>query len=196
MTDAPHDRYAALRARAATRKQATVQRLTTAIEAIEIRGEGVTVEAIKKECGLDHRIYSRDRNDVAYAVFRQHAAYFNKQEPQCLVGGKSRKRRLRGRHNRAPRDLLLDQPRSELIALVHMVEGERDVARAKDEVSQRQHAQACAERDQAETYHRALLAIHMQCEDRIFDLERRLARMEEGQRALGVAWIDGEHAPS
>lgn len=195
MTNAPSDRYAALRASAAVRKQATVQRLTTAIEAIEARGEAVTVEAIKEECGLDHRVYSRDRNEEAYAVFRRHAAYFNKQEPHQVARGKSRRRRLRGRHNRAPRDLLLDQSKRELIALVHTLESERAVARVEGEALRGERAQARAERDQAQAYHRALLAVHMQCEDRIFDLERRLACAEEGRRALRAAWIDGKHAP-
>jgi hypothetical protein len=196
MTDAPNDRYAALRASAAARKQVTVLRLTTAIDAVEARGEAVTVEAIKKECGLDHRVYSRDRNAEAYAIFREHAAYFNKPEPHHVARSKNRKRRLRdSTHRAATRDSLLDQSKRELVALVHTLEHERDVARVEGEVLRGERTQACAERQQAQAYHRALLAAHMQCEDRIFGLERRLAHMEVGHRALRAAWIDGDHAP-
>ena len=119
----PTDRYAALRVHAATRKQATIDRLGAAIAALETEGRPITAFAIKQVSGLDYMAYYR--NSEALALFRRHSTHLQ---------AKRAERRKRTRRNgdtdaqdpRAPRDPLLNYPKPRLVADLRATQAEHN----------------------------------------------------------------------
>jgi len=108
----PTDRYAALRAHAAARKQGTIDRLRVAIMALEAEGSPITTFTIKQASGLDYMAYYR--NAEALALFRCHSTHLLTQRAKRRT--KTRKRGDTGPQDlRAPRDPLLNYPKPRLV---------------------------------------------------------------------------------
>jgi hypothetical protein len=176
------DRYAHLRAHAATAKQRTVARLRAAIVAIEGRGGAVTTATIKQECGLDYSAYYR--NDEAYALYQEHAAHFTPRLNTAKTGRRRRRapsERPASAPRRKARDPLLAYRRPELAAKVRGAWAARDTARA--------------ERDDAVRRYENLLREHLQCAQTIFTLQTKLIQYEEHRDYLRRTMQEREHHP-
>jgi hypothetical protein len=151
---APRDpteaQLAALRQSTTTRKQATVERLRTAIASLKEKKREISVQTIYDECGL--RYAAIHRNLEALALFRANST--------SLVAKKKRTRRkstLSDEETISPRDPLLAYKKPQLVARLHTAE-QRFL-----EVQQQVAVQVEAS---------------MQREARIAELEARLAELE------------------
>lgn len=99
---------AALHASTSARKQATVERLQTAIDALTAKKQAITVQSIYEECGL--RYAAIHRNQEALAVFRANSTHLNT---------KKKRTRRKSNHNDegapVPRDPLLNYNKPQLV---------------------------------------------------------------------------------
>jgi hypothetical protein len=98
----------ALRDSTAARRQATIERLRSAIDTLTAKKKEITVQTIYEESGL--RYAAIHRNQEALALFRAHSTH--------LVAQKKRKRRKRpstGEETPAPRDPLLNYKKPQLV---------------------------------------------------------------------------------
>lgn len=141
---------AALRQSTAARKQATVERLRTAIASLKDKKHEISVQAIYDECGL--RYAAIHRNPEALALFRANST--------SLVAKKKRTKHKSTLHNEgmiSPRDPLLAYKKP------HLVERVRTAEQRLLEVQQQVAVQVEAS---------------MQREARIAELEARLAELE------------------
>jgi hypothetical protein len=100
----------ALRTSTEARRQATIERLRNAIDALTAKKRKITTETIYEECGL--RYAAIHRNPEALALFRKHSTH--------LVTQKRRKRRNKpanlDEEKPAPRDPLLNYKKPQLVA--------------------------------------------------------------------------------
>ena len=140
----------ALRDSTAARRQATIERLRSAIDALTAKKKEITVQTIYEESGL--RYAAIHRNQEALALFRAHSTH--------LVAKKKRKRRERigtGEETPAPRDPLLNYKKPQLVERLRAAQ---------------QHVQ--------ELQHQLALTVDagMRREARIAELEARLAQLE------------------
>jgi len=141
---------AGLRTSTLTRKQETVTRLQTALEALKSNKRPITTQTIYQECGLYYASYAR--NPEALALFRANSTHLNQK-------WKARK----NKHTKgvdsvpSPRDPLMNYKKPQLIIRVH--EAERQLA----EVTRQQAM---------------LLAAQMEREAKIAELETRVAEIE------------------
>ena len=98
----------ALRASTEARRQATIERLRSAIDALTAKKKEITVQTIYEECGLRYAaIY---RNLEALALFRAHSTH--------LVAQRKRNRRKRfstEEETPVPRDPLLNYKKPQLV---------------------------------------------------------------------------------
>ena len=97
-----------LRVSTAARRQATIQRLRSAINDLNAKKKEITVQTIYEECGL--RYATIHRNAEAYALFQAHSTH--------LLAQKKRKRRKRTAADEgtpAPRDPLLNYKKPQLV---------------------------------------------------------------------------------
>ena len=140
----------ALRDSTAARRQATVKRLRSAIDALTARKKEITVQTIYEECGL--RYAAIHRNAEALALFRAHSTYLGAQKRR-----KGRKRMSTGEEIPAPRDPLLNYKKPQLVERLRAAQ---------------QHVQ--------ELQHQLALTVDagMRREARIAELEARLAQIE------------------
>jgi hypothetical protein len=176
------DRYAALRAYAATQRQITVDRLQVAITKLESDNRPVSTFTVKEVSGLDYMAYYR--NPEALALFRRHSTHLRMEREKKHV---SRRRKISKTTERAntqtrsrtaereslhdvpvqPSDRLLNYKKPRLVALLR---------------------EALAERDQFQQRYHALLQEHMQCGLTIARLEAQvneyLAYMEGFRSSL------------
>ena len=77
------EQIAGLRASTSARKQETVERLYTAIEALKNKKQAITAQSIYAECGLHYSTYVRNKD--AIALFRANSTH--------LLQNKKRKRK-------------------------------------------------------------------------------------------------------
>lgn len=191
------DPYAHLRANAAAQKQATLDRLNSAITQLETEGRPVTTFTIKEVSGMDYMAYYRNRE--AFQLFQEHSTHLRKEreqeqaKQQATSRGKSRKtgkgQAVSHTIKVSPRDPLLDYKRPRLVELLHEAQAERDEAKrqaraARTELEQRVQA----ERDGLEQRYHKLLQEHMGCGVTIAKLETQVAEylafMERFRTAL------------
>lgn len=140
----------ALRDSTAARRQTTIERLGSAIDALTAKKAKITVQTIYEVCGL--RYAAIHRNQEALALFRAHSTH--------LLVEKKRKRHKRtstGEETPAPRDPLLNYKKPQLV--------ERYRA-AQQQVQELQHQLALA------------VDAAMKREARIAELEAKLAQLE------------------
>lgn len=141
---------AALHASTAARKQATIERLRTAIEALQKKKQEISVQTIYEECGL--RYAAIHRNSEALALFRANSTHLT-----------VRKKRTRRAHDvsdeaaSSPRDPLLNYKKPQLATRL------RAAQRQLAEVHQQQAL---------------LVEFSVKREARIAELEARLASLE------------------
>lgn len=106
----------ALRVSTAARRQATIERLRSAIDALTAKKKEITVQTIYEECGL--RYAAIHRNAEALALFRAHSTH--------LLARKKQKRRKRTTTDEdmpaPPRDPLLNYKKPELVKRVRTSE--------------------------------------------------------------------------
>src|SRR5712692_9719096 len=98
----------ALRTSTAARRQTTIERLRSAIDALTTKKAKITVQAIYEECGL--RYAAIHRNLEALALFHAHITH--------LVAQRKRKRRKRttaGEETPASREPLLNYKKPQLV---------------------------------------------------------------------------------
>ena len=98
----------ALRDSTAARRQATVERLRSAIDALTAKKAKITVQTIYDESGL--RYAAIHRNQEALTLFRAHSTHLVAQKKQ-----KRRKRMSTGEETPAPRDPLLNYKKPQLV---------------------------------------------------------------------------------
>lgn len=141
---------AALRQSTTVRKQATVERLRTAIDALKDKKQEISVQTIYEECGL--RYAAIHRNQEALALFRANST--------SLVAKKKQMRRkstTRDEETISPRDPFLNYKKPQLVERLHtaqqqLLETRQQLARSVD--------------------------VSMKREARVAELEARLAELE------------------
>jgi hypothetical protein len=139
-----------LRASTAARRQATVERLQSAIDALKAKKQTITVQAIYEECGL--RYAAIHRNPEALALFRANSSH--------LLAQKKRARRRKSsdpEEGRPLRDPLLNYNKPQLVARL------REARKELNELRQHQVT---------------LVEAGLEREKRIAELEAALASLE------------------
>jgi len=195
MTLPAEDRYAHLRANAATQRQAVVNRLTRAITQLETENRPVNTFTIKEVSGLDYMAYYRNRE--AFQLFQEHSTYLRKKREQEQAKHQAASRASKRRTGKgqatprapevAPRDPLLDYKRPRLVELLQEARVERDEAKRQVKAERAESEQrAQAERADLERRYSKLLQDHTQCGLTIARLEAELAKFRmfmEGYRS-------------
>jgi hypothetical protein len=140
---------AGLRASTAERKQETVRRLQTAIQALKDKKQAITAQSIYTECGLHYSSYAR--NDEAIMLFRANSTH--------LTQHKKRAKRKGSANDQPPpsRNSLMNYKKPQLVSRL-------DEAKRENELLKQQLATL------ADTY--------LQREARVVELEARLAELE------------------
>ena len=181
------DRYAALRAYAATQRQTTVDRLQSAITKLESDNRPVSTFTVKEVSGLDYMAYYR--NPEALALFRRHSTHLQMEREKKHVSGRGKMSKTTGRANAqtrsrtAERDSLQEvpiQPRDRLLnfkkpRLVFLLR------------------EALAERDQFQQRYHALLQEHMQCGLTIARLEAQVSEYLAYMEGFRSSLMHEEH---
>ncbi len=132
------------------RRLATVERLRTAIDALKVKKQAISVQTIYNECGL--RYAAIHRNPEALALFRANSTH--------LVATKKRSRRKQHADEEAtpaPRDPLLSYKKPQLVARLHS---------AQQQLLEVQQQQA------------AMVEFRLKQEAKIAELEAKLATLE------------------
>ncbi len=103
--------FAGLRAHAQAQKQSTVERLRSAITALDAQHQPISARTIYEECGLEYA--SIRRNPEALLLYQQHSTFL-----------KQKRKRTKASHPDAPtpRDPLLAYKKMDLVARVHKAE--------------------------------------------------------------------------
>jgi hypothetical protein len=100
---------AALHTSTSARKQATVERLQTAIDALTTKKRAITVQSIYEECGL--RYAAIHRNQEALALFRANSTHLTSKKKRTR-----RKSKTTDEGAPVPRDPLLNYNKPQLVA--------------------------------------------------------------------------------
>ena len=145
-------RLEGLRRHAAELRQATLERLRVAIEALKARGEPITVHTIRAESHLDYKSYAR--NPEALKLFQDHSTFLAAKRKEAR-----RKRRRGSEEEGSPvKDSLLNYKRPQL------------AARLRQEMQRR---------EQIEVQYRQLLEDRLQADLKVMQLEAELARYQQ-----------------
>src|SRR5260370_31348748 len=127
---------AALHASTTARKQATVERLQTAIDALTTKKQTITVQSIYEQCGL--RYAAIHRNPEALALFRANSTHLTAKKKRTW-----RKAKANDATTPAPRDPLLKYNKPQLMARFRAAQQHRqDLARQLATL-----AETCLQRD-------------------------------------------------
>lgn len=145
-------RLEGLRRHAAERRQATLERLRVAIDALKARGEPITVHTIRAESQLDYKSYAR--NPEALKLFQEHSTFLAAKRKEA------RKKRSKesGEGVSPSKDPLLNYKRPQL------------AARLRQEMQRR---------EETEVQYRQLLEERMQGDLKMMQLEAELARYQQ-----------------
>ncbi len=141
---------AALRQSTTARKQATVERLRTAIASLKEKKQEISVQTIYEECGL--RYAAIHRNPEALALFRANSTHLSASKKR-----NKRRQHTDGAANSSPRDPLLNYKKLQLVARLRT---------AQQQLLEVQRQQA------------VLVEASVKREARIAELESRLAELE------------------
>lgn len=141
---------AALRQSTAARKQATVERLRTAIASLKNKRREISVQTIYDECGL--RYAAIHRNPEALALFQASSSHLVAQKKQS-----KRKRNVDEETTPSVRDPLLGYKKPQLVARLRAVQ---------QQLQEAQQQQA------------TLVEASLKREARIAELEAKLAELE------------------
>jgi hypothetical protein len=138
-----------LRTSTSARKQATVERLRTALETLTAKKQAVTVQSIYEECGL--RYAAIHRNPEALALFRANSTHLQEQKPR------TKRKRQTADIPSSPRDSLLNYKKPQLVERLRTAQQQLQTV---------------------EQQHSVLAAAYLERETRIVELEARLAELE------------------
>jgi hypothetical protein len=101
------EQLAGLRSHAQVQKQSTVDRLRTAITALEAQRQPISVSTIREECGLEYA--SIRRNPEALLLYQQHSTFLKRERKRtrtsCL-------------DTPSPRDSLLAYKKTQLVVML------------------------------------------------------------------------------
>jgi hypothetical protein len=148
----PEQRLEGLRRHATELRQATLERLRRAIEALKARGEPITVQTIRAESHLDYQSYAR--NPEVLKLFQQHSTFLAAKRKE----GRRKRRKGAAEESFPPKDPLLNYKRPQLVARL------------------RQERQR---REEIEGQYRQLLDERMQVDLKVMQLEAELARYQQ-----------------
>ncbi len=109
----PKSRLKGLKAHTSTQKQATIERLRTAIESLKAIDKPITVHTIHEVSGLDYTSYAR--NAEALALFRANSTHLAK-------GRKRQRKKTQIPPVPAPRDPLLNYKKTQLVDRIRKAE--------------------------------------------------------------------------
>ncbi len=151
LSNYPEHRLAGLRRHAAQQRQATLERLRAAIEALKARGEPITVHTIRAESHLDYKAYAR--NSEALKLFQEHSTYLSAKRKEA----RKRRKKEAGAKD-PPKDPLLNYKRPQL------------AARLRQEIQRR---------EEVEVQYRQLLEDRLQADLKVIQLEAELARYQQ-----------------
>lgn len=142
---------AGLRASTTARREATVERLQGAIEALKAKEQAITVQAIYETCGL--RYAAIHRSQEALALFRANSTHLNTQKKR------TRRKQSSDKKEALPsaRDPLLNYKKPQLVARVRA---------AQQQLLETQKQQA------------ALVEASVKREARVAELEARIVALE------------------
>jgi hypothetical protein len=158
----------ALRDSTAARRQATIERLQSAIDALTAKKQKITTQTIYEACGLRYAVIHRNRE--ALALFRTHSTHLVAQKKQ-----KRRKPPNPDEETPSPRDPLLNYKKPQLVqrcraAQQRIQQLEQQLALNVDAALKREAriAELEAKIAQLEPYHLYVeqLRAHMQREER------------------------------
>lgn len=181
MTNTPTsttDRYAHLRTFAATRKQATFDRLKQAITQLEGEGRPVTTFTVREVSRLDYMAYYR--NPEALLFFRQHSTHL------CQERARKRAKQRASKYKRGKQE---DNSQEEI------VQSRDPLLNYKKPRLVAELRGALAERDQAHQRYRTLLQEHMECELTIARLEAQIAEYLAYMEGFRLSLQKEEHHP-
>jgi len=150
-TEYTEQRLVGLRRHATQQKQATLERLRTAISSLAAKGEPITVHTIRAESGLDYKSYAR--NPEAMALFQEHSTFLAAKRKEA----RRRRRKLISKETPQPKDPLLNYKKPQL------------VARFRQEMQRR---------EEMEVQYRQLLSECVLSDRKIMQLEAELAKYQ------------------
>ncbi len=187
--EASTDRYAHLRANAASQRQLTIDRLTLAIATLEADQRPVNTFTIKEISGMDYMTYYR--NPEALALFRTHSTHLREErvKKQKRRGSKksSTKQDESLHHVKVEvRDPLLNYKKPELVVKLRAAQTECEQVKE----------QAQAGRVELEQCYSTLLQEHMQCSVTIAKLQAQQAEFQAFLQRFRSALKDEEYGTS
>ena len=138
-----------LRTSTSARKQATVERLRTALETLTAKKQAVTVQSIYEECGLQYAAIHR--NPEALALFRANGRHLQEQKPH------TKGKRQTANIPSSPRDSLLNYKKPQLVERLRTAQQQLQTI---------------------EQQYSVLAVAYLERERRIVELEARLAELE------------------
>lgn len=150
-TEYTEQRLEGLQRHAAQQKQATLERLRTAISSLVAKGEPITGHTIRAESGLDYKSYAR--NPEALKLFQERSTFLATKRKEA------RRKRSKGsevEHSQA-QDPLLNYNRPQL------------ATRLRQEMQRR---------EEIEVQYRQLLEERMQADLKLMQLEAELAKYQ------------------
>ena len=145
----PDAQLSGLRASTTARKQATVERLRTAVASLKVKKQAITVQSIYEECGL--RYAAIHRNPEALALFRANSTHLQKQKQR------TKRKQTPADVPVQTRDPLLNYKKPQLVERLRAAQQQIQTMEQQQSIV----AAACLERD-----------------TRIATLEARLAELE------------------
>ena len=164
-------RLAGLRRHAAELRQATLERLQTAIASLKAKGEPITVHTVRETSGLDYKSYAR--NPEALALFQENSTFLA-----------ARRKEARGKRQKGvahPRDPLLNYKRPQLAARL------RQEMQRREEIEV-QYRQLLEERVQSDLKMMQIEAELAKYQSFLGQLRAQVQREEHG----GKSSFDGE----
>lgn len=161
---------AGLRASTSARRQETVERLHTAIDALKNKKQAITAQSIYAESGLHYASYVR--NEEAIALFRANSTHLQKQRTQ-------RKRKTGENVPLPPRDSLMNYKKPQLVSRLHTAQ-----QRIQDlEQQLTTLADTCLQRDQRIAALEARLVELEPYRDFVEQVRQRMKQEEHGGSA-------------
>src|SRR5438128_2708509 len=103
-------RLAGLRRHAAELRQATLERLQTAIASLKAKGEAITVHTVRETSGLDYKSYAR--NPEALALFQENSTFLAARRKEA----RGKRRKLTSEEAPQAKDPLLNYKKPQLVA--------------------------------------------------------------------------------
>jgi len=168
----PEEQLAGLRASTSARKQETVDRLRTAIEALKNKKQAITAQSIYAESGLHYSSYVR--NEEAIALFRANSTHLNQQKKRT-----KQKRGIQGAAAPSSRDPLLNYKKPQWV--MRLREAQQQIQELQQQLETL--ADACLQRDARVVEVEAKLAELEPYRNFVEQVRQRVRQEEHGNEA-------------